>query len=920
MEGAAFYKMTEHFSIPSLLVKGVCDYADEEKEDSYHTYASRVSAIYILRFIQRYVTSITMPPTNDKTITQWRNPDEAFKDIGVALEEIEHLTFSALPSAFPRLWNIPYAPNPFFTGQEALLMQLADMLKMGLPMALSQPQAISGLGGIGKTQIAVEYAYRHRQSYRAIFWIHADTHEALVSGYVALAGLLNLPEKDERDQTIIVQVVQRWLKTHREWLLILDNADDPSIVSSFLRSPLGGHVLLTTRAHTFGPLAQCVEVETMSQEVGALFLLRRAGLLGLDASLEKVSTSERAIASKIAEELGGLPLALDQAGAYINETKCGLAGYQQVYQQHQMELLKRPVSLSNDYPFSVATTWTLSFKKVKQQSPAAADLLYCCALLHPDAIPEELFTIGSRYLGSRLQRDTRNALAFNDTIKVLLAYSLVHRDSTTTTLSIHRLIQKVLTDTMKQDTRRLWAKRVVLALSNVFPDPNDATLWPRCLRYLSQVQVCFTLMEQYMLTSIEAVHLLDWASVYMLHRALFAIARPLMQYTLTIREQQFGINHLDLITNLNHLADLYFEEGRHMEAEPLYKRALTIREQQLGTDHLDIVQSYNNLAELYRSRGKFMEAKPLLEHALAICEQQLGADHPSVVNCLNNLAILYNQQGKHVEADLLCKRALGLCEKQFGADHPNTARSLCISAVQYLTKGEYAKAEPLLKRVHAICEKPFEGNHLEMALSLNNLAELYRAQEKYPEAGQLYQRALAICEQQFGADHPFTAVSLNNFAGFYNSQGKYSDAEPLYRRALGIREQRFGTDHLDTNQSLNNLGMLYLNQGKYAEAEPKLAHVLAIFKTRYGTDHLFTALSFNNLAGLYYHQGKYAEAEPLYKAALAIREQTPGDNHPLVAAMLESYADLLRKMNREAEATEMEIRAKTIRARHTQEN
>src|SRR5262249_626274 len=148
---------------------------------------------------------------------------------------------------------------------------------------------------------------------------------------------------------------------------ILDNADDPSIISSFLHSQLGGHILLTTRAHAVGPLAQRVEVETMSEEVGTQFLLRRSGLLGLDARLEATSTSERVIAYKITEELGGLPLALDQAGAYIEETGCSLAGYLQVYQQRSMELLKRRGSFSYDYPFSVATTWMLSFEKVKQE-------------------------------------------------------------------------------------------------------------------------------------------------------------------------------------------------------------------------------------------------------------------------------------------------------------------------------------------------------------------------------------------------------------------------------------------------------------------------------------------------------------------------------------------------------------------------
>src|SRR5579859_172660 len=183
---------------------------------------------------------LSVLPTDTKPITQWSNRDQAFKNvvhgIKAALLDVQHLTFGTVPSPFPRLWNIPYPPNPFFTGQEALLTQLTSKLKTGQPTALSQPQALSGLGGIGKTQIAVEYAYRHWQDYQAVFWVSADNHEALVSGYVELAKLLNLPEKNERDQMIIVQAVLQWLKTHEEWLLILDNADDLSLISLYLRS------------------------------------------------------------------------------------------------------------------------------------------------------------------------------------------------------------------------------------------------------------------------------------------------------------------------------------------------------------------------------------------------------------------------------------------------------------------------------------------------------------------------------------------------------------------------------------------------------------------------------------------------------------------------------------------------------------
>ena len=173
----------------------------------------------------------------------------------------------------------------------------------------------------GKTQIAMEYAYRHYRDYQAVLWTLADTRESLVSGYIAIAKLLTLPEREEQDQNITVQAVKAWLQSHQGWLLILDNADDLAVVSEFLPSAFSGHILLTTRAQTMGRLARRIEVETMPPDIGALFLLRRASLIAPDIPLSGANATDEALAREICEELGGLPLALDQAGAYIEETQ-----------------------------------------------------------------------------------------------------------------------------------------------------------------------------------------------------------------------------------------------------------------------------------------------------------------------------------------------------------------------------------------------------------------------------------------------------------------------------------------------------------------------------------------------------------------------------------------------------------------------
>jgi len=330
-----------------------------------------------------------------------------------------------IPERLLPLWNVPYRRNPFFTGREDVLLHLHNQLTATSAVALNQTQAISGLGGIGKTQIAIEYAHRYRDDYDTVFWVTAATRERLHSDFVALARLLQLPVQDLPDQQLIVDAVKQWLARHEQWLLILDNADELDLLTDFLPTGDTGYILLTTRAQATGSLAPSIPIEQLSGEEGALLLLRRAQLLAPKAPLEQVSEADRAQAEILVVAMGGLPLALDQAGAYIEETSCGLPGYLELYRTH---LLQRRGTGPSDHPEPVAVTWRLAFLKVEQANPAAADLLRFCAFLAPDAIPEAIITEGSTKLGPILGPVAPDALALNTALEVLRKYSLVRRN------------------------------------------------------------------------------------------------------------------------------------------------------------------------------------------------------------------------------------------------------------------------------------------------------------------------------------------------------------------------------------------------------------------------------------------------------------------------------------------------------------
>jgi len=771
---------------------------------------------------------------------------------------------------FLQPWDVPIPRNPFFTGRKKVLADVKKELHAGGQVALT------GMGGVGKTQIAAHFAHEHRGEYSAVLWASAASQETLVSGLAAIASLLNLPEKDEKDQALAVAAVKRWLEANGGWLLIVDNASDLATVHGFIPQPTKGRVLLTTQAQATGDL-QAIEVRDMLPQDGALLVLRRAKFVKPDAPLTTARNSDRDTAVQISSELGGLPLALDQAGAYIEETGCALESYLNLYLQRRAELLKRRGGFGPDHPESVATTFALSFERVAGASPAAADLLRFCAFLHPDAIPEEIFTNGAAELGPNLSPVAADPLKLDAAFAEILKYSLLRRDADAKTLGIHRLVQEVIQDGLTKEEKRQWAERAVRAVNGAFPSPEFAN-WAQCERLVPQALACASPIEACGFEFQAAARLLNQAGYYLEERARFSEAQPLLQRAVSIKEKTLGPDHPSVATSLNNLALVYHAQAKHDKAEPLFRRALAIWQRALGPDHPDVATALNNLAALYKDQGKYAQAEPLFQRALALREKVLGPVDPHVANSLNNLALLYKDQGMYTQAAPLYERALAIVQKALGPDHPHVAISLDNLALLYDDQGKHAQAEPLYRRALAIRERLLGPEHPNVANSLNNLAGHYYGQRKYAEAESALQRAVAIKEKTLGPEHPTVATSLNNLAGLYHVQGKYAQAEPLFQRALAIREKALGPDHPGVATSLNSLAVLYSEQGKYAQAEP------------------------------------------LYQRALAIWENVLGPMHPNVATVLENYAGLLREMKRGAAARELEARAQAIRAAHAKNN
>jgi tetratricopeptide (TPR) repeat protein/transcriptional regulator with XRE-family HTH domain len=698
----------------------------------------------------------------------------------------------------PPIWNVPHLRNLYFTGREDTLERLHSAFTSRKHTTQPRIYAISGLGGIGKTQVAIEYAYRHASEYKAVLWARAESDKSLISDFVAFANLPGLPQKDETDQNRVVDAVKHWLRVHPSWLLILDNADNVQHVYTFLPALGDGNILITTRSQAIGPNIKNIELEKLDREEGVLFLLRRSKLLDDSLALEDAPEADRRDAEAMYTVLDGLPLALDQAAAYIEEHDCNLADYLELYQTRREALLQRRGNFSQvDYPRSVAATWSLSFEQVERSEVRAADLLRLCAFLYPDSIPEEMLMAGAAQAGPALQAIENNQLLLNDMLYELRQYSLLRRNCRTRTLTMHRLVQIVLKDIMEPETRRQWAERAVRVVNAAFPD-IDFNTCPRCQMYLPHAQTCAELIQQYHFAFPEAARLLHLIGEYYLHeRGEYTEAEPYLKQSLALRTQLFGENHLETAAVLNDLGILLFEQGKYQEAESLLTQALAIREQLLGPDHPALVSSLTWLACIYRTLARYEQAEPLLLRALAIREQAFGLIHADVAESINELAVLYNAQKKYEEAEMLLHRSHCILKQVLDSNHPHVARSLNNLAMQYRYQGKYELAEPLMQKALNRLEQALGPEHPHTGTLLNNMAKLYVDQGKYELAEPYLHRSLAIRERAFGSHHPAIANCLNSLGQIYTAQGKYTKAWIFYRRTLAIREKSLGPAHPD---------------------------------------------------------------------------------------------------------------------------
>ncbi len=627
----------------------------------------------------------------------------------------------------PARHNLPTS-NPDFVGREEPLKGLRHLLTEGKGPAVIT-QVITGLGGIGKTQTALAYCYRHLADYDLIWWLHAETPATLAVDYGTLARPLGL-DPGTADQEKMAAAIRERLSTLPSWLLVFDNVEDPTLPRAWLPTTGGGHALITSRRTDWRGIARVLPLEAM-REYEALQLLTGSQDPGL------IPGAELARAKALIQDLGYLPLALAQARAYMAETGRSFGSYQKLLRASQsVTLAKRLVS--RDFTLSFASVWQTSVDAAASACPAARPLLELLAFFAAEPLPADVLAADPSLLPSGLQGER----ARNAAIGALHRYSLIRAEGGS--ITVHRLVQAVARDALDEATTKVRAETAVRLVNAALPHlPQEHANWPTMASLLPHALAATEAAERLTAALEVTATVLNQTAVYHQARAAWAEAEPLLERAIAIGEKTLGPEHPDLATRLNNLAQLYQDTGRHAEAEPLYERALAIGEKTLGPEHPTLAAQLNNLASLYHDTGRLAEAEPLYERALAIGEKTLGPEHPTLAVQLNNLTLLYQDTGRHAEAEPLMQRARAIDEKALGPDHPAVARDLNNLATLYQDTGRHAEAEPLMQRAVAILVKALPAGHPNLVTVRSNYAALLDQLGRTEEATKLRAQAPA---------------------------------------------------------------------------------------------------------------------------------------------------------------------------------
>jgi tetratricopeptide (TPR) repeat protein len=805
--------------------------------------------------------------------------DERRKEI-VAFPEIAHsavIEKPRFPGTLPDIWNVPHR-NFHFMGRECDLEKIESALQKDSENGFSQPGAIYGLGGIGKTSLAVEFAYRNMDGYDVVWWLRSEEPAMLAMDYGALAIKLGIIREEEKDQRIMIEIARGWLeRTEKKWLLVFDNAEHEDELKEFMPRGGIGNIIITSRNPGWNA-ANCIELKKWSRDDSIEYILNRIG------------QEDRESASKLAQELDDYPLALTQAAAYINKRKKSLTGYLSIFEKHKLEVLERGKP-SSEYHSTVATTWEMAFREIASESNSGADLLNLFSFMAPDDIPIKVVLDGAGQLPDSLSETVADDLLLDDALETLLRYSLIYK--TGNSVSVHRLVQDVTRDRLNDDEKKAWALAAVKLVNFSFPpDSDDPKTWDMCVRLLQHALVTTGHAESMGIAEDSVFTLLTRSGDYLGRRYDFVRGKAVLNRALELGKSLYGEKHPNIANCFYNLGKIHLKNYELDEALKCFDNALEIDRDYYGENNPVVARDLIKLAHTYRFCFDFEKSRENYERAMRISESEFGPDHPEVARCAEHLSYLFYHMGEYKKSKELLDRAIRINTDAFGSDDYRIGEDHVALGVLFRPLGELERSREEIEKGLTILESLYGPEYSSVAWTLCELSESHRQLIEYEEAKKCLERALKINETVFGPDHYNTAIAQNRLGQVLLEMGDLEAAREIVEKSLKIVINKFDDNHPFVALRLNLLGRIQHAMGDLKIAKKNIERALQIDEEAVGIGHTRVASRVTRLADVLKDMGDLEGAKQSLERALMIRLKSFGPDHPETRETMERLQQL----------------------------
>ncbi|GIE77046.1 cytochrome c [Actinoplanes philippinensis] len=790
------------------------------------------------------------------------------------------------PAGAPVIWGSVPPRNPNFTGRETLLDHLHEQMRVGTTAVL--PHALHGMGGVGKSQLAVEYVYRHQDEYDVIWWIPSERPAQIGNALAELAQRLQLPVGLEANAAVpAVREALRLGQPYANWLLIFDNAESPEAVRRYFPNGGPGRIMVTSRNPQWSNIARQLEVNVFARQE-SVELLRRRG--------PELSDED---AGRLAEALGDLPLALDQAAAWRAETGMPTDEYLRLFEEKRTELLE--VSVPLDYQLPVAAAWNVSLDRLADSSPGALRLLQVCSFFAPEPIPRTLFSRGrASNVHPELDEVRRDPMRLNRAIREINRYALAKIDYRTNSIQMHRLVQAVLMDRLDDAEQTAMRQSAHLMLADGDPnDPNSPDSW----RAYADLYPHAMTAQAFRSTDPWVQQLIDNLSRYLYwwgdHRAAYDLAGRAYD----ARREQLGATDPSTLRMGHWMGWLLFVLGRFSEAAQLNEQVLTAYQEIVEEDNEDLLRALGAVAADRRVAGDFKGALELAEEIYQRHVRALGPDDVETITAGHNLAVSLRLSGDLKRAYEIDQENQRLRIQLYGTDHPITLESTRNLITNRRELGDYVGARAEAQAVADQLRHQLSPGHPQTMRALRTLAVALRKAGDHQGARRISEEVRDGFLTRYGEDHPDTIAASLNLSSDLRETGDLDGAAELGERVYGSYQRLLRNDrHPHTIAARLNWAVTERMRGNVAQARRMDEEGFAQLREQLGDDHPLTLAAALNLASDLYAEGHYQQAYERDVDATDRLARVLGPEHPTTLAGYGNLASDLLQLGRVEES------------------